>query len=317
MAVATTFVIYAATGIKIIRKGAPLRNFVNESQQRSQNQETTVSRSATGKDILVTTEIRRDVYDHSVNSQRASHDAGDVVSVSSCPSTDNPSTAGPLEQVSVMPCPARRSQCTDDVKPSTDTQKTQRQHNGRAKRGYKATVSATSQCGEPTPLPPNPSSIQARPQGSRIKRVKGNEAAMAYLKVSFLMFLALIVVWVPSSVNRGYQFFHENNPSFPLSLLSAIVLPTQGMWNAIIYVYTTRAEFRRGYAIIRSKLQGNNGSYNQRRGQGQRDNLMDSRDTINYNSDTRLEEGLKQGERLRHGSLFRPDSMVDDKPDRI
>jgi hypothetical protein len=44
---------------------------------------------------------------------------------------------------------------------------------------------------------------------------------------------------------------------------------------------------------------------------------MGSRDTINYNSDTRLEEGLKQGERLRHGSLFRPDSMVDDKPDRI
>jgi hypothetical protein len=322
IAVSATLTIYIATGIKIFRKGALLRNFANESHQKSQNQdpaaaeETTANPFGAGKNIIVTTEIQHDVHDHSVDSLRGSYD-DDVTSLTSYSSTNNLSTARPREEAGATVDQGRPSRFSYDMKSSTDTQKTLHQHNEGANRGYRATVSATSQCGEPTTLPPKSSPATARPRGSRLKRAVGNEAALAYLKVAFLMFVALIVVWVPSSVNRLYQFIHGNQPSFPLSLLSATVLPMQGAWNATIYIYTTRAECGRAYAILQSKILGKTITYHPRRHKDQKDNLISSQGTKDYDVEIQLEEGLEQGDSLRHCKLARPDSIVDSKPDRL
>ncbi|EOA81274.1 uncharacterized protein SETTUDRAFT_157224 [Exserohilum turcica Et28A] len=88
------------------------------------------------------------------------------------------------------------------------------------------------------------------------KRGRTHAAAMAYFQVAFLMFIALTIVWVPSSINRMYQFVNARHPSFALNIISAIVLPLQGAWNAAIYIFTTRAECRRAWRETLSKTRG-------------------------------------------------------------
>jgi hypothetical protein len=61
---------------------------------------------------------------------------------------------------------------------------------------------------------------------------------------------------VPPSINRLYQIVHPNLPNYGLNLASALVLPTQGFWNAIVYATTTWPECKRAYAMIVSKLTG-------------------------------------------------------------
>ncbi|XTI84913.1 hypothetical protein V2W45_211194 [Cenococcum geophilum] len=66
-----------------------------------------------------------------------------------------------------------------------------------------------------------------------------NTAAWGYAKVAMLMFVALFIVWVPSTVNRVYSLVHPDNPLYVLNLMSALVLPLQGFWNAMIYIATS------------------------------------------------------------------------------
>ncbi|KAL2353604.1 hypothetical protein BJ546DRAFT_845762 [Cryomyces antarcticus] len=66
-----------------------------------------------------------------------------------------------------------------------------------------------------------------------------NSAAWAYAKVALLMFFALCVVWIPSTVNRVYSLVHPDQALFRLNLVAAAVLPTQGFWNFLIYVCTS------------------------------------------------------------------------------
>jgi hypothetical protein len=77
-----------------------------------------------------------------------------------------------------------------------------------------------------------------------------NSAAWSYFKVAFLMFAALFIVWVPSTINRLQQFIHKDNPVFGLNLASAMVLPLQGFWNAMVYMSTTWPECKRAVQEI-------------------------------------------------------------------
>ena len=125
------------------------------------------------------------------------------------------------------------------------------QHGRNKRSGYKATVVAINTSKEATEGP-NTSSV---PLLELKKTPEGHAAAMAYFQVAFLMFLALFVVWLPSSINRMYQFIY-NDPSFALNLMSAIVLPLQGAWNAVIYIFTTQKECKRAWGITISKITG-------------------------------------------------------------
>ncbi|GFF96835.1 LOW QUALITY PROTEIN: hypothetical protein IFM47457_11087 [Aspergillus lentulus] len=82
-------------------------------------------------------------------------------------------------------------------------------------------------------------SQQSRSQ-NRIDAQNGSNRAMwGYIRYSFLFFIAMVVTWIPSSINRIYGLVHPNEPNFGLNLAGALVLSLQGFWNTIIYVSTT------------------------------------------------------------------------------
>ncbi|KIW58872.1 hypothetical protein PV05_03365 [Exophiala xenobiotica] len=72
-----------------------------------------------------------------------------------------------------------------------------------------------------------------------IQVVDANKAALSYCKTAMLFFVALIVVWVPSTINRVYTLVSPNNPQFGLEFASGLVLPLQGCWNTVIYIVTS------------------------------------------------------------------------------
>ncbi|KAJ5763122.1 CAMP receptor-like protein [Penicillium manginii] len=63
-----------------------------------------------------------------------------------------------------------------------------------------------------------------------------SRAAWAYTKYAMLFFVALLVTWVPSTLNRVYAFARPDEFSFGLNFASSFVLPLQGFWNSVIYV---------------------------------------------------------------------------------
>ncbi|KAI0515391.1 G-protein coupled receptor [Xylaria bambusicola] len=88
--------------------------------------------------------------------------------------------------------------------------------------------------------PPAPTVVSANPSQSKPKRKKNsNDAAWAYTKCAILFFTALLVTWIPSSANRVFSLVHTGETVVALEILSAIVLPLQGFWNAIIYCVTS------------------------------------------------------------------------------
>ncbi|KAN0099882.1 hypothetical protein V8E51_013657 [Hyaloscypha variabilis] len=58
----------------------------------------------------------------------------------------------------------------------------------------------------------------------------------SYLRCSFLFFIALVVTWIPSSINRIYSIAYPDSSNYGLNFAGALVLPLQGFWNAILYI---------------------------------------------------------------------------------
>jgi hypothetical protein len=73
------------------------------------------------------------------------------------------------------------------------------------------------------------------------KAVDANRATLSYCYTALLFFIALLVTWVPSSINRVYTLVSDTGkPSpFGLDFASSLVLPLQGFWNLVIYVVTS------------------------------------------------------------------------------
>ncbi|KAF2270920.1 family A G protein-coupled receptor-like protein [Lojkania enalia] len=117
--------------------------------------------------------------------------------------------------------------------------------------GYKVTVTA-----DHSPLDIEAANARTMSVGQNTAQVRrtaamdGNTAAWGYFKVAFLMFTALLIVWVPSTINRLQQFADEGHPIFGLNLASALVLPLQGFWNAMVYISTTWPECKRAMAEV-------------------------------------------------------------------
>lgn len=143
----------------------------------------------------------------------------------------------------------------------------------------------------------------------------GNAAAMAYLKVSFLMFIALFVVWVPSTVNRLHQFIHKDQ-NFGLNVVSAVVLPLQGFWNSIIYIFTTQTECRRAWAEIVSKLTGKKVQYHPRPDTYRKDTMTSSQTTRTSDAEIAMEDFLKQGGQVRQAEMGSAGRMQEHGPYR-
>lgn len=80
------------------------------------------------------------------------------------------------------------------------------------------------------------------------KLAKVDPIKRAYLRTSFIFAVSILVTWTPSSINRVYSLVHPTKTSYSLNVAGAVVLPLQGLWNAVIFVFTTWAilkdEFR-------------------------------------------------------------------------
>jgi hypothetical protein len=72
-----------------------------------------------------------------------------------------------------------------------------------------------------------------------ITSLDANRAAVSYCKWAILFFVAALVTWVPSTVNRVVTLVHPEEKIFALNYASGLVLPLQGFWNAIIYIFTS------------------------------------------------------------------------------
>ncbi|RDW71040.1 hypothetical protein BP6252_07603 [Coleophoma cylindrospora] len=98
----------------------------------------------------------------------------------------------------------------------------------------------TSSAAQPPFVPPEFPERSHAPPAKRRAAVEANSAAWGYTKVALLFFTAMLVTWIPSSANRLYSLVHPGQVSIPLEFASALVLPLQGFWNAVIYITTSR-----------------------------------------------------------------------------
>lgn len=119
----------------------------------------------------------------------------------------------------------------------------------------------------------DPSSRQCRSRSSRrpsrwARRVRSRLAnldpvKLAYLRTSFVFALSVLATWAPSSINRVYALLYPARTSYALNLAGAVVLPLQGVWNAVIFVATTwsvlRDELRELVAAAASSSSANAG----------------------------------------------------------
>jgi hypothetical protein len=96
---------------------------------------------------------------------------------------------------------------------------------------------------------PSPKPNQLHSQHTAVS--EAHDAAWSYCRCALLFFIALIITWVPSTVNRVYSLVYPDSVSFPLNYVSALVLPLQGFWNCCIYITISRPACRELFYRIR------------------------------------------------------------------
>ncbi|KAI1152184.1 hypothetical protein F4825DRAFT_462059 [Nemania diffusa] len=74
---------------------------------------------------------------------------------------------------------------------------------------------------------------------------------LAYLRTSFVFAVSVLITWTPSSINRIHDIVRPQEFSYALNLASAIVLPLQGLWNAVIFFSTSWVALR---GEVRAKI---------------------------------------------------------------
>ncbi len=80
----------------------------------------------------------------------------------------------------------------------------------------------------------------------RMRFSRMDPVKLAYLRTSFVFAVSVLVTWTPSSINRVHDVLHgdeqagssRHSTSYALNLASAVVLPLQGVWNAVIFFTT-------------------------------------------------------------------------------
>ncbi|KAI4200171.1 MAG: hypothetical protein LQ350_004132 [Teloschistes chrysophthalmus] len=77
-----------------------------------------------------------------------------------------------------------------------------------------------------------------------------NVDAFLYARVAFLFFIALLITWVPSSVNRASALAHPQTINFGLNFASATVFSSQGLLNCLVYMATSQSACRRLWARL-------------------------------------------------------------------
>ena len=87
--------------------------------------------------------------------------------------------------------------------------------------------------------------------GSRLRRL--DPVKLAYLRTSFVFAISVLITWTPSSINRVYSLIYPTRVSVGLNMASAVVLPLQGVWNAVIYFSTSWSTLSHEVKQMRSR----------------------------------------------------------------
>ncbi|EED17033.1 cAMP receptor-like protein, putative [Talaromyces stipitatus ATCC 10500] len=195
-----TFAIYTRVGIDISRKRRMLRSFNKEASMMMDERLNNLFEIHASKVVHVTSEVVRDTSH--------SNDSNGSNSSSSNYNIDPNGNTNDNSHITAYP-------------------------------SYSVTIGR----GDEFPLPPSaPSTVGstsvkiAATPSRRTPRIDISSAAFAYCKYAMLYFVALIVTWVPSTINRVYSLFYPDQVVFGLQFVSALVLPLQGFWNSIIYI---------------------------------------------------------------------------------
>jgi hypothetical protein len=252
-----TMTIHTWVGLKIYRAKMEMRRCRKESEQRLAQ-----VTPAPLEDPFV------DPKDQITVTTNISH-ANESWSRSATPSKDvNWLTPAPSAR-SPPPRPLRASSTTRSSTPTSPTTPGRHgllvplnpnspghHHNPLLIGKYRATAYAAPLASGDFATLPSPQVPVFRPaeHAAHIQRRKETAEALRYFKSALLLFVALVVVWVPSSVNRLYQLAHPEHPSYTLNFISASVLPSQGFWNAVIYAHASWDECERAYSDARSRL---------------------------------------------------------------
>lgn len=88
--------------------------------------------------------------------------------------------------------------------------------------------------------------VETRPVAVR----EAPNATWRYAKCAMLFFVALLVTYVPSTASRIHGLVYPGQVQPGLVYASVFVLPLQGFWNFLIYVYTNRRACR----LLRRRL---------------------------------------------------------------
>ncbi|KAK4690704.1 hypothetical protein P7C71_g6149, partial [Lecanoromycetidae sp. Uapishka_2] len=80
-----------------------------------------------------------------------------------------------------------------------------------------------------------------------------NPDAWLYARVAFLYFCALLISWIPSSINRVYSIIRPDAVNWGLNYTETLVFPMQGFWNAVVYIITSQTACRNLWRSMRGK----------------------------------------------------------------
>jgi hypothetical protein len=233
--IGATLCIYVATGRQIFKKRAELRSFSKIPEQEIGSTITNPFTAIDFRNIKVETEMKVET-----SYKTKSIDQDSLAAY--------PPSRGSFSSTKELSEPSDASAVSPSPQPFHAIKTTSRREDG-PRTGYKATAFATSQAPcLSVKHSQSFSTTQHNPNRRRTAAMEGNAAAWGYFKVAFLMFAALVIVWVPSTVNRLQQFLDNEHSVFGLNLASALVLPLQGFWNAMIYISTTWPECKRALA---------------------------------------------------------------------
>ncbi|KAK5988178.1 hypothetical protein PT974_12318 [Cladobotryum mycophilum] len=147
--------------------------------------------------------------------------------------------------------------------------------------------------------------LRAVTSSASLKLKQLDPIKMAYLRTSFIFGFAILITWIPSSINRVYSLTHDGRVSYHLSIASGCVLPLQGVWNMSIYFITSARLVREEFQAIRAKMQHKKGKGN---GFGDIERL-DSRLNIVGYENRHTFEGCRTSRKASNASPFEMDEV--------
>lgn len=238
MTIFVTFFIYIRTGRQIYLRYKTLRS-LNSQSREPEPLLITEPFSTKTTEVFVTSEI----VSTSLHTDAQEHCASTAAGV--------PQAAYTVEITSDANAPRRKNPAHAQPDASDDE---------KGRKRVKPAVSGIDTAFSPpsSPIssmaPQSPTSVTAPITGRTVMKAsdtvrrnrrnlavyEANNAAWSYTKCALLFFTALLITWIPSTANRLYSVVHQKQILLGLEYASAFVLPLQGFWNGLIYVFTTR-----------------------------------------------------------------------------